>query len=279
MKKIVIIIILLSSFNLFAQKLIPYRKGNLWGYSKEDKTIVVKPEFDKITYFNDNQPGIVVKNKKVGLMSAKGELLIPVKYIYMAKDGKGYTAISDSGRVYFDENFKKIDSPIEEDTELMSPRQPYDFSEANGKKGLKGKPPVYDEMFEFIVNGNRYFTALKDGKYGVINENEKIVIPFIYDFLSSIYNTNITQSNTILLTGIGKSTLNGGFLKFDGKFGLHSLFLNNKFESLVYLEPKYDLVYLPNTNQYIDNDQFVCVQKDGKERIWNIKTGIEYYED
>ena len=277
-KNIVIIIFILSNFNLFAQKLIPYRKGNLWGYSDVNKTIIVKPEFDKVTYFIDNQAGMVVKDKKVGLISAKGEIAIPILYKYVGKDNKGYKAFSDTGRVYFDENFKKIDEPIEPEAELVAPREPYDYSEANEKKGVKGKLPVYDKMFDFQLNGRTYFTALKDGKYGAIDENENILIPFIYDFLSSIYNSDMT-SNSVLLTGVGKLNEKDGGLKFEGKYGLHSLFNTDKGKPRVYLEPKFDLERLPNTNQYLDDDQFVCVKKNGKEIIWNIKTGIEYYED
>ena len=279
-KNTVIIILILSNFNLFAQKLIPYRKGNLWGYSDVNKTIVVKPEFDKVTYFIDNQAGMVVKDKKVGLISAKGEIVIPILYRYVGKDNEGYKAFSDTGIVYFDENFKKIDEPLEPvPEEVMAPEKPYDYSEANGKKGVTGKPPIYDKMFDFEVNGNRYFTALKDGKYGVINENENVLIPFIHDFLSSLYNSNITTSNSVLLTGIGKYIEKDGRLKFEGKYGLHSLFNTDKGKPRVYLEPKFDLERLPNINQYIDDEQFVCVKKNGKEIIWNIKTGIEYYED
>lgn len=276
MKKNIIILLLLSNFNLFAQKLIPYRKGNLWGYSDVNKTIIVKPEYDKVSYFIDNQPGIVLKNKKVGLMSSKGDIVIPLEYKFISKAGKGYRGLSPNGDVYFDDKFKKIDSQIEEEIELMS--EPYEYLEINGKKGIKGQQAIYDEMFDFTIGGNRYFTALKDGKYGAINENGKIIIPFIYDFLSSIYNSKITDSNSILLTGIGKLSRNDGSLKFEGKYGLHSLTLNSKLEPLTYLEPKYDLVHLPLTNQYID-DEFVCILKDGKEYIWNIKTGINYYDE
>ncbi|MET3128332.1 hypothetical protein ABID42_003451 [Arcicella rosea] len=278
-KHTVIIILLLSNFNLFAQKLIPYRKGNLWGYSDVNKTIIIKPEFDMATYLIDNQAGMVVKDKKVGLISAKGEIVIPIQYRYVGKDGKGYKAFSDTGKVYFDEKFNKIDELIELEPDLMAPREPYDYSEANGKKGVKDKLPVYDRMFDFEVNGSRYFTALKNGKYGVIDENENILIPFIYDFLSSIYNSDITSSNSVLLTGIGKRSEKDGRLKFEGKYGLHSLFNIDKGKPRVYLEPKFDLELLPNTNQYIDDEQFVCVKKNGKEIIWNIKTGVEYYED
>ncbi len=280
MKKTIIILLLLCNFNLLAQKLIPYRKGNLWGYCDVNKKIIIKPEYDKVTYFFDNQVGMVSKDNKVGLISAKGEIVIPILYRYVGKDNKGYMAFSDSGRVYFDENFKKLNEPLESvPEEMMAPEKPYDYSEANGKKGVTGRLPIYDEMFDFKLNGNTYFTALKDGKYGVINENENVLIPFIYDFLSSLYNSSITTSNSVLLTGIGKYIEKDGRLKFEGKYGLHSLFNLNVGKPNVYLEPQFDLERLPNTNQYIDDEQFVCVKKNGKEIIWNIKTGIEYYED
>ena len=92
MKKIIVILLIISS-NINGQKLIPYRKGNLWGYCSADKSIVVKPEYDKVSYFIENQPGLIVKDKKVGLMSFKGEIVIPIEYKFVEKDGKGYRGL------------------------------------------------------------------------------------------------------------------------------------------------------------------------------------------
>ncbi len=46
-KKIILALLLLITIPVFAQEadmsLIPYRKGDLWGYASPDKKIVIKP--------------------------------------------------------------------------------------------------------------------------------------------------------------------------------------------------------------------------------------------
>lgn len=69
--------------------LIPYRKGNLWGFCNTIKTVIVKPAYDEVEWFlkfldADSLPSTLIskvkKNNKYGLIDNKGVLLAACKY-------------------------------------------------------------------------------------------------------------------------------------------------------------------------------------------------------
>jgi len=81
LKRALFSLIFFFYFNPFCSSqlvLIPFRKGNLWGYADTLGVIQVKPVFDKADFFNYTQNfSKVFKNNKVSLMNHHGKLLFP----------------------------------------------------------------------------------------------------------------------------------------------------------------------------------------------------------
>ena len=54
-KNLILVLFLAFAIPVFAQEpdmsLIPYRKGNLWGYAAPDKSIVITPEYEEANIF------------------------------------------------------------------------------------------------------------------------------------------------------------------------------------------------------------------------------------
>ena len=54
-KKLVLVLLMAITTHVFAQredlKLIPYRKGDLWGYANTNKDIVIKPQYNEANLF------------------------------------------------------------------------------------------------------------------------------------------------------------------------------------------------------------------------------------
>src|SRR5687767_3982580 len=67
----------------------------------------------------------------------------------------------------------------------------------NGKYGvidLKGKmmiPCIYDEMTSVTIDGQIYFIVNKNARQGVINDQNEVVVPFEYDNISRSYSSVI----------------------------------------------------------------------------------------
>ena len=61
------------------QQLIPYRKGNKWGFCNSDRQIVVDCVFDLTDQFINNFARVKIGNK-FGYVNCKGELIISCEF-------------------------------------------------------------------------------------------------------------------------------------------------------------------------------------------------------
>lgn len=62
-----------------AQQLIPYHKGDNWGFCTTDKKILIKPKYERVELFKDGF-ALVVKGNKLGMVNEKGEEVVPCLY-------------------------------------------------------------------------------------------------------------------------------------------------------------------------------------------------------
>ena len=84
MKKIVFLISimgLLWATCLQAQELIPYRKGDKWGFCTPDKKVVVQPKYDGVWKFTEGLAQVKL-NDKYGFIDKTGKEIVPPKYDY-----------------------------------------------------------------------------------------------------------------------------------------------------------------------------------------------------
>jgi hypothetical protein len=154
--------------------------------------VVTAPVYDQDFYFEENMWGmiaIVYKDKKAGLLNAKGVEIVPCKYdggkkpfvdldyeyfILVRQNGKvGVidTAGREVVRCQYDEI--KISDAMGDVFEIMK-------SEKYGLCGFDGKEiiaPRYDKTFYF--EGEYSVVNLK-GKYGVINKKGETILPFTF---------------------------------------------------------------------------------------------------
>jgi len=182
MKKGHIIIILLFIFSFlnhtFSQRLIPFRKGDKWGYSNQKKEVIVEPIFD-LAYPLQEGMGLVVIDKMYGYIDSTGKLITDVKYnvAYMFKDG-----LAIVGREFEEEKINT--SGIRYRT--LETR--YGFID---KKGREIIPLIYGDVYNFQENGlalvgkgkymkNKEGKDYFDGKWGYINKKGEVVIPIKY---------------------------------------------------------------------------------------------------
>lgn len=67
--------------------LIPYRKGNLFGYADTSGNIKIKPQFDHVEFFARGYARFVdFQRQKVGLMNAAGKIILPANFNYITRD-------------------------------------------------------------------------------------------------------------------------------------------------------------------------------------------------
>ncbi len=82
-KNLILALFLALAMPVFAQEpdmsLIPYRKGDLWGYAALDKSIVITPEYQEANLFYEGF-AVVKKGGKYGYINKAGKVVIPIKF-------------------------------------------------------------------------------------------------------------------------------------------------------------------------------------------------------
>ena len=90
-KKLLLISLVILSFclfdiqNLFAQDitslpdLIPYRKGDKWGFCNQKKEIKINCIYDDVSFFKDDL-SVACLNQKFGFIDKNGKVVISLKY-------------------------------------------------------------------------------------------------------------------------------------------------------------------------------------------------------
>ena len=140
-----------------AQKMVPFRKGKLWGFANKSGHIVIPCTYERTTFF-ETELARVKKANKWGLLDSEGEMFLPCSYdiVYGALKQerivvcKGGDKDGHHGRWGMVPRYQGHEIPLE-----------YELMRECGIPGLLG---VY-----------------QDGKWGVLNQFSKITIPIQYE--------------------------------------------------------------------------------------------------
>lgn len=153
--------------------------------------------YAKPTYCYDGREGLFVcgltpvENSfyNWGYADEHGRKVIPCKYRVanpfdkneraIVSDGERDYLITTSGRIIAKNSYKRVTEYDEEKgLYLINGGRCANIMDKNGKCLLKGK---YDRLSDSILDADDYFSACKDGKYGVIDIDENVIVPFDYD--------------------------------------------------------------------------------------------------
>ena len=219
---------------------------------KKDGTESLNGSYDEIVAILKNPENGVIfkKNNKYGVMNLSGESTIKATYddlkeaktgVFIAKTGDNYGIIDLEGNTLVEFKYRNItynekaDLYITEDEnynnevldgnyEVKQTGMVTDLDDEKGYIEIRqdGEYKYYNFKFEEekesdIFTSNTLFVSKKDGKYGFVDKDGKVVVDYIYD--------DVTSQNTFGYAGIKK----------DGKWG--SIDKTGK----VVQEPTYDL--------------------------------------
>lgn len=214
-KNFLLVLFLTGTMQAFAQEpdmmLIPYRKGDLWGYATNDKTIVITPQFQEAQLFYEGYAA-VKKNNKYGYINKAGKTVIPFTY-YTAKPFRfGYYDASG--------NNKPGDGSINSQKTVLfagAAPKPDGYEICIDAKGVKIKCPAINEnsapdlnkpntvttkssynvpkseVFDSIVDDYKmagtedtYYIATRNNNYGLINNKYEVLLPFEYNKIEKL---------------------------------------------------------------------------------------------
>jgi hypothetical protein len=285
--------------NINGKELAIFRRGNLFGLmNRKDSAIIIKPKYDSLYWclfnslFSDDRRQFlcVKKDENFGVIAPGNDFAIPLKYKKITE--LQTFSFTHPKRAYFIAiNKKNKTGLLNEKNETIIPFE-YDYIQfentggddstynfrvknKNGNIGILNNynqtllPENYSELTgindDIVYNGVRqnkqhYIAKVANGKYGVITQDNKEFLPFVYD---SIIKVNTLRDN------------NNRFIQsyftviYRGKYGI----LNKKGEYL--FKPTFDQT-IELLNYKINDSAYYAVSTLNKKEynLFSNKTGL-----
>ncbi len=173
----------------------------------------IQPNFDKntakaydfIDCASSNSPILAKQGDKYGYLDGNGNIIVPFVYdqadafydhvARVSKDGRKFVIIYQNGQINSD--FDDVGAYYNDMRAIVK-------GDAIGiidKAGNIIIPPEYQKTHEpayfrhEIFDNKSYFFVKKDGKAGVIDSNHQIIVPFVYQAISPIYDGHFVLVN------------------------------------------------------------------------------------
>ena len=224
-----------------------------FGLFDENDSALISPQYESMDSYYNISSGkkdylVVKQNSHYGVINLSNEVLIPLKYKSFSKiyirdqialeDEKGYILCSLKDNSIFQSlHFNDIRETC----------GPYAIIEKEGKEALLNKltldllfPFKYEEIV--IVEEDSLFSVRLNGKYGIVDKNDKTIIPYMYD-------------EWLYKVGGDKFVV-----KKDNQYGI----INSK-NQLVYGMIPYPII------AYSDYFQVMDINRNNPEYDWNFK--------
>lgn len=194
--RVVFLMLVLNLLSLSAQTpeppaLIPYRKGDKWGFCDRNKNIIIECKYDEVDFFSEGLAAVKI-NDKWAYIDSNGNEVIPAIYKIAYSFSEGFAAVKETLDYYYsyiDTQGKKV---IIGDYEVAhSFENGYAVTKINHKWGLIDKkgmaviPHDYDDFY-FVTDTIIY--VKKNNKCGLLSVNNREIIPVKYDFLMRLIN-------------------------------------------------------------------------------------------
>lgn len=172
-----------------ATALIPYKKGEKWGFCTPEKNIVIECIYDYTVAFADGLAA-VKKGGKCGFVDINGNNVIPCIYDDLENFSEGLAIVSKNGKHGIISKDGNIVVPCVYDS-INTFSKGLGRVKNNDKYGFINKdgsiliPLDYDYLDDFSEG---LAAARNDDKCGFINVNGEVIIPFIYKHVLSFRN-------------------------------------------------------------------------------------------
>lgn len=184
MKYLFWLISFVCSSTLMAQVnyLIPYRDGNLWGYSDTNANIVIQPRYEEANPFTRGY-ALVVNQKRYGVVNMQGKVVVPIQYeaIQDCCFSPFLTAVQNGNKGLVELKTGKVVLPFQYQSFSLQYDRIYIATDTSGIKGLfdtkAGKwllPKEYEDISAYsFENAITYYSARGKGQTIHFTLNDK----------------------------------------------------------------------------------------------------------
>ena len=221
------------------KKYYDFKKGDLWGIIDEDGRIRIPAQYQKylrlVNHLNENSPiRLIAYNKgKCGIINFENQIVLPFEYHRIMKTALGYIIEVETteGRQLFNLQSNRIITPFYYEESTSNANYIY-LSKAHFKTPFDPQkeqiilPWEYSTVYN--IPGSHNFAVKKDGLFGVVNSENKVLVPFIYEDMISTNRPNmlvITKNNQYGIIDINNKLLYG---MTDNRIEVHSNYFELK---------------------------------------------------
>ena len=221
------------------KKYYDFKKGNLWGIIDEDGRIRIPAQYQKylrlVNHLNENSPiRLIAYNKeKCGIINFENEIILPFEYHRIVKTALGYIIEVETteGWQLFNLQSNRIITPFYYEESTSDANYIY-LSKAHFKTPFDPQkeqiilPWEYSTVYN--IPGSHNFAVKKDRLFGVVNSENKVLVPFIYEDMISTNRPNmlvITKNNQYGIIDINNKLLYG---MTDNRIEVHSNYFELK---------------------------------------------------
>jgi hypothetical protein len=186
-----------------------FKKGDLWGIIDKDGRIRISAQYQKylqlVNHLDENSPiRLIAYNKgKCGIINFENQIVLPFEYHRIMKTALGYIIEVETteGRQLFNLQSNRIITPFYYEESTSNANYIY-LLKAHFKTPFDPQkeqiilPWEYSTVYN--IPGSYNFAVKKDGLFGVVNSENKVLVPFIYEDMISTNRPNmlvITKNN------------------------------------------------------------------------------------
>lgn len=216
-----------------------FKKGDLWGIIDKDGRIRISAQYQKylqlVNHLDENSPiRLIAYNKgKCGIINFENQIVLPFEYHRIMKTALGYIIEVETteGRQLFNLQSNRIITPFYYEESTSNANYIY-LSKAHFKTPFDPQkeqiilPWEYSTVYN--IPGSHNFAVKKDGLFGVVNSENKVLVPFIYEDMISTNRPNmlvITKNNQYGIIDINNKLLYG---MTDNRIEVHSNYFELK---------------------------------------------------
>ena len=216
-----------------------FKKGDLWGIIDKDGRIRISAQYQKylqlVNHLDENSPiRLIAYNKgKRGIINFKNEIVLPFKYnrIMETEIRNIFEIETTKGLQLFNLQSKRIITPsyyenCTSDTNYIYLSKAHFKTPFDPQKEQIILPWEYSTVYN--IPGSHNFAVKKDGLFGVVNSENKVLVPFIYEDMISTNRPNmlvITKNNQYGIIDINNKLLYG---MTDNRIEVHSNYFELK---------------------------------------------------
>ena len=216
-----------------------FKKGDLWGIIDKDGRIRISAQYQKylqlVNHLDENSPiRLIAYNKgKCGIINFENQIVLPFEYHRIMKTALGYIIEVETteGRQLFNLQSNRIITPFYYEESTSNANYIY-LSKAHFKTPFDPQkeqiilPWEYSTVYN--IPGSYNFAVKKDGLFGVVNNENIVLVPFIYEDMISTNRPNmlvIAKNNQCGIIDINNKLLYG---MTDNRIEVHSNYFELK---------------------------------------------------